>query len=139
MIVSRSWVITTADNSDATSTYEIACPAEWTEQTISDYINSNSSLPFFGGGSFRFGASEFVVSVKKKRGGARPNSGRSKGSPTKAVRVSQELANNIDKVQALLALVADWQARQIDEPASDTSPRWERMNEFLEEVKGIGL
>lgn len=80
------------------------------------------------------------------RGGKRVGAGRPKGSKTavdklkpktKIVRIPISLWQKIDSgyFQDLEALLIDWQFRSED--ASETSPRWQKLRELLEEIKAI--
>jgi len=72
------------------------------------------------------------------RGGSRPRAGRKSGRvsrPTKAVRVPLEVADNIDKIEALFNLLEDWKQREKD--SCETSRDWVQMRNFLEEVDSV--
>jgi hypothetical protein len=74
------------------------------------------------------------------RGGFRANAGRPVGSgkhgePTVRVRVPQSLAPRLDKVQAIFALISDYELRSSQ--ASATSPRWEQLRLFLSDIRSI--
>lgn len=82
----------------------------------------------------------FITSVCPQRGGYRPGSGKkSEGKPPKTTpkRVPTEWADKIHEIDLLLGLIQDWRDREKE--ASQTSPRWERMREFLKEVGDLGL
>jgi hypothetical protein len=84
----------------------------------------------------------FIVSIQPKRGGRRKGAGRkSEGRPPKTMprRVPTEWADKISQVDGLLAMIEDWRDRLVQTPGSDTSPRWERMREFLKEVDELGI
>ncbi len=52
-------------------------------------------------------------------------------------RVPSEWADKIQEVDALLALIEDWKDRS--NQASSTSPRWQKLREFLSDVNSIYL
>ncbi len=52
-------------------------------------------------------------------------------------RVPSELADTIQELNALLALIQDWRDRS--DYASKSSPRWEKLREFLGEVDSLGF
>lgn len=84
----------------------------------------------------------FIQSVQPKRGGCREGAGRKsegRGPKTMPRRVPTEWSDKISQVDGLLAMVQDWRDRLSQTPNSDTSPRWERMREFLQEVDELGL
>jgi len=57
------------------------------------------------------------------------------GEPTVRVRVPQSLAPRLDKIQAIFALISDYELRSSQ--ASATSPRWEQLRLFLSDVRSI--
>lgn len=71
------------------------------------------------------------------RGGKRDGAGRKPSRPTVVRRVPEDLADKLDKVEELFALLEDWKARSEDAPA--TSPRWERCRELLSQVGELGF
>jgi hypothetical protein len=88
----------------------------------------------------------FLVSLEelRTRGGYRPGAGRPMLPPEKkakpktvAKRIPVQLAENLEKVDALLILIDDWKHRS--ENSSPTSPRWVKLREFLSDVKKIGI
>ncbi len=70
----------------------------------------------------------------KGRGGAGRGQGRKPGTGPKTVakRIPEHLAEKIDKIDSLLALLDDWKAQAQDAPA--TSPRWERCRQMLRDI-----
>ena len=91
-------------------------------------------------------SSWFLVSLEelRTRGGYRPGAGRptlppgKKAKPkTVAKRIPIELAENLEKIEALLVLIEDWKRRS--ESSSSTSPRWAKLREFLADVEKIEL
>ena len=52
-------------------------------------------------------------------------------------RVPSEWADKIQEIDALLALIEDWKDRS--DCTSKSSPRWEKLREFLGEVKSLGF
>jgi hypothetical protein len=87
-----------------------------------------------------------LVSLEEQRtrGGYRPGAGRPTLSPEKkakpktvAKRIPVRLAENLEKVDALLTLIDDWKQRS--ENSSPTSPRWVKLREFLSDVEKIGI
>lgn len=88
----------------------------------------------------------FLVSLdeQRTRGGYRPGAGRptlpaeKRAKPkTVAKRIPVELAENLEKIDALLTLIDDWKQRS--ENSSPTSPRWVKLREFLCDVEKIGM
>jgi len=88
----------------------------------------------------------FLVSLEEQRtrGGYRPGAGRPTLPPEKkakpktvAKRIPVQLAENLEKVDALLTLIDDWKHRS--ENSSPTSPRWVKLREFLSDVEKIGI
>ena len=88
----------------------------------------------------------FLVSLEEQRtrGGYRPGAGRPTLPPEKkakpktvAKRIPVQLAENLEKVDALLTLIDDWKQRS--ENSSPTSPRWVKLREFLADVEKIGI
>jgi hypothetical protein len=88
----------------------------------------------------------FLVSLEEQRtrGGYRPGAGRPTLPPEKkakpktvAKRIPVQLAENLEKVDALLTLIDDWKQRS--ENSSPTSPRWVKLREFLSDVEKIGI
>jgi hypothetical protein len=88
----------------------------------------------------------FLVSLEEQRtrGGYRPGAGRPTLPPEKkakpktvAKRIPMELAENLEKIEALLVLIEDWKRRS--ESSSSTSPRWAKLREFLADVEKIEL
>ena len=90
----------------------------------------------------------FSVSLEENRtrGGFRPGAGRKSNAEkgitpakpkTVAKRIRVEVAEKLDKIESLLALVEDWQGRS--EASSQTNVRWEKMRQFLKEVEELGL
>jgi hypothetical protein len=80
----------------------------------------------------------------RTRGGYRPGAGRPTLPPEKkakpktvAKRIPIELAENLEKIEALLVLIEDWKRRS--ESSSSTSPRWAKLRELLADVEKIGL
>jgi hypothetical protein len=67
------------------------------------------------------------------RGGSRPGAGRPVSCPSKLIRISSDLNRN--QIEEILALIEDYQIQSDD--SSSTSPRWEKMREFLNEVRLI--
>jgi hypothetical protein len=88
----------------------------------------------------------FLVSLEelRTRGGYRPGAGRPTLAPEKkakpktvAKRIPIELAENLEKIEALLVLIEDWKQRS--ESSSSTSPRWAKLRELLADVEKIEL
>jgi len=88
----------------------------------------------------------FLVSLEEQRtrGGYRPGAGRPTLPPEKkakpktvAKRIPIDLAENLEKIDTLLALIEDWKRRS--ENSSSTSPRWAKLREFLSDVEKIDL
>ena len=69
------------------------------------------------------------------RGGKRTGAGRPLSSPTRVLRVSLDIADNIAHIESILALIQDYSIQSKD--ASPTSPRWEIMRRFLADVESI--
>ena len=69
------------------------------------------------------------------RGGKRTGAGRPLSSPTRVLRVSLDIADNIAHIESILALIQDYSIQSQD--ASSTSPRWEIMRRFLADVESI--
>ena len=74
-----------------------------------------------------------LVSSPKKLG--RPCN----GIPTKTVRVREQFAVSglSNELVFLRDYVKDWQYRALQAEHSDTSPRWEKLNEFLSEIEEL--
>lgn len=88
----------------------------------------------------------FLVSLdeQRTRGGYRPGAGRPTLPPEKkaksktvAKRIPIQLAENLEKIDALLTLIGDWKQRS--ENSSPTSPRWVKLREFLSDVEKIEI
>jgi len=88
----------------------------------------------------------FLVSLEEQRtrGGYRPGAGRPTLPPEKKAkpktvpkRIPVQLAENLEKVDALLTLIDDWKQRS--ENSSPTSPRWVKLREFLSDVEKLGI
>lgn len=82
------------------------------------------------------------LSLVTGRGGARPNAGRPRDpdkprKATKVVRLSKEVAAKLDYLLELEALVAQYKQDAIQ--GSQTSPRWQKLRDFLEEVDTLKL
>lgn len=85
----------------------------------------------------------FQVSLEelKSHGGSRPGAGRPKKSsysksPTKALRLPEEIAKK-DELIALIELLRDWRARE--KASCKTSVRWEKLRELMDDVESLGL
>jgi hypothetical protein len=88
----------------------------------------------------------FLVSLdeQRTRGGYRPGAGRPTLPPEKKAkpktvpkRIPIQLAENLERIDALLTLIDDWKQRS--ENSSPTSPRWVKLREFLSDVEKIGI
>ena len=88
----------------------------------------------------------FLVSLEEQRtrGGYRPGAGRPTLPPEKkakpktvAKRIPVQLAENLEKIDSLLALIDDWKQRS--DNSSSTSPRWAKLREFLSDVEKLGI
>jgi hypothetical protein len=88
----------------------------------------------------------FLVSLdeQRTRGGYRPGAGRPTLPPEKkakpktvAKRIPVQLAENLEKIDSLLALIDDWKQRS--DNSSSTSPRWAKLREFLSDVEKLGI
>jgi hypothetical protein len=110
------------------------------EEDAEEYVNTHW-VKLLGKDS-----SWFLVSLEevRTRGGYRPGAGRPTLPPEKkakpktvAKRIPIELAENLEKIEALLVLIEDWKRRS--ESSSSTSPRWAKLREFLADVEKIGL
>jgi hypothetical protein len=86
-----------------------------------------------------------VISVRRKRGGARPGAGRKKGTQgtygcaTKIVRVPEEIAPQLPELltnlEQLRELLNDWE----QEASNSTSPRYDRARKLIAEIRGLGF
>jgi len=110
------------------------------KQDAEDYINSRWTQLLGTDPTW------FLVSLEEQKthGGYRPGSGRptlpqeKKAKPkTVAKRIPIQLAENLDKVNELLSLVKDWRERSNN--SSSTSPRWNKLREFLNDVDQLGI
>lgn len=77
---------------------------------------------------------------KSRRGGARPGAGRppvpeKEKSKTKVIRVPLEIADQLHRMQDILALIEDYNFRSQD--ASPSSPRWEQWRKFHKELEDL--
>jgi len=88
----------------------------------------------------------FLVSLEEQRtrGGYRPGAGRPTLPPEKkakpktvAKRIPVQLAEKLEKIDSLLALIEDWKQRS--DNSSSTSPRWAKLREFLYDVEKLGI
>jgi hypothetical protein len=88
----------------------------------------------------------FLVSLdeQRTRGGYRPGAGRPTLPPEKkakpktvAKRIPVQLAENLEKIDGLLALIDDWKQRS--DNSSSTSPRWAKLREFFSDVEKLGI
>ena len=52
-------------------------------------------------------------------------------------RVPSEWTDKIQEINALLALIEDWKERS--NQTSKTSPRWQKLREFLEEIEPLNF
>jgi hypothetical protein len=61
------------------------------------------------------------------------------GIPTKTVRVREQFAVSglSNELVFLRDYIHDWQYRSSQAEHSDTSPRWEKLNEFLSEIEEL--
>jgi len=80
--------------------------------------------------------------MPKSHGGARSGAGRPSlpehlKKKTAAIRVPAEMADKIKSgyYQRLEVLLAEWKSRADDAPVS--SPRWQRLREFLAELENL--
>lgn len=86
-----------------------------------------------------------AVTVRKKRGGARPGAGRKKGTQgtygceTKVVRVpvdiAPELPELLTNIGQLKELLTDWE----EEASKSTSPRYDRARKLISEIRALGF
>ncbi|MDJ0798600.1 MAG: hypothetical protein QNJ51_17560 [Calothrix sp. MO_167.B12] len=82
----------------------------------------------------------FISSIKPKRGGHREGAGRKKtGKAPKTMprRVPTQWADKVHEVNLLLELIEEWKERSSQ--ASKTSPRWQKIREFLKETESLGF
>ena len=89
-------------------------------------------------------SSWFLVSLEelRTRGGYRPGAGRPALPPEKkakpktvAKRIPIRVAENIEKIDVVLSLIEDWKERSKN--TSPTSPRWDKLREFLADLEKI--
>lgn len=82
----------------------------------------------------------FISSIKPKRGGHREGAGRKKtGKAPKTMprRIPTHWADKVKEVNTLLELIEEWKERS--NQASSTSPRWQKLREFLDEIDSLNI
>lgn len=88
----------------------------------------------------------FLVSLDEQRtcGGYGPGAGRPTLPPEKRAKLKTaakwipvQLAENLEKIDALLTLIDDW--KQYSGNSSPTSPRWVKLREFLSDVEKMKI
>lgn len=77
---------------------------------------------------------ELGFNCEGKRKSGRPRKTYRKGGQTKVIRVEKGMPSS-SELEDLIEKLRDWQ--EVSQESSQTSPRWEKLRELLEEISSI--